>query len=129
MKYLAFIFKSEDGLYTGIVPDADYATDQGDTFEDCLQRLPAVVEAHLHDRQIPPTHDFAWFTPDKLQELDIPLDATPHYIDVTVKEVSKKFMISMPESLLTKIDAIVKSSGETRSGFLQQAARERLSHA
>jgi metal-responsive CopG/Arc/MetJ family transcriptional regulator len=37
-----------------------------------------------------------------------------------------KVMISIPDQLLTRVDARAKSSGETRSGFLQRLAEREL---
>ncbi len=40
-----------------------------------------------------------------------------------------KVMISIPDDLLTRLDAYAKSAGQTRSGFLQRLAEQELGSA
>jgi hypothetical protein len=40
-----------------------------------------------------------------------------------------KVMISIPDALLERVDATVRASGETRSGFLQRLAERELQQA
>jgi len=121
------VLHTDDGVRYGVtVPDLPGCFSAGDTFDDALDSVVEAIDLHLEGlteegddipvpqplfahRQNPDYADGVWAAVE---------------VDVSRFEgQSAKINITMPRRLLAKIDEYAKAHGETRSGFLADAAR------
>jgi predicted RNase H-like HicB family nuclease len=121
------VLHSDDGVRFGVtVPDLPGCFSAGDTFDEALDSVVEAINLHLEGL----TEDGD----------DIPLPrpiaehrANPDFadgvwaaVDVDVSRFdgrAEKINITMPRRLLARIDSYAKAHGESRSGFLADAAR------
>jgi predicted RNase H-like HicB family nuclease len=117
---------TENTAWGVVVPDMPGCFSAGDSAEDAFANAVEAIEAHCEilaedDQEIP--------TPRPLAQWQ----ADPEFsgwvwalVDVDVSRFegrAEKINITLPRRLLAKIDRYVKAHGETRSGFLAEAAR------
>lgn len=121
------VLHSDDGVRFGVtVPDLPGCFSAGDTFDEALDSVVEAIDLHLEgltedEQDIP--------TPRPIVEHRTHPDFTDGVWAVVEVDVSRfegraeKINITLPHRLLAKIDAYAKARGETRSGFLAEAAR------
>ncbi|MGB4947822.1 MAG: type II toxin-antitoxin system HicB family antitoxin [Candidatus Competibacter denitrificans] len=121
------VLHSDDGVRFGVtVPDLPGCFSAGDTFDEALDSVVEAIDLHLEglteDGQDTPT-------PRPIIEHRTHSDFADGVWAVVEVDVSRfegraeKINITLPHRLLVKIDAYAKARGETRSGFLAEAAR------
>ena len=127
MAHVVALIHGEAGAYGVSFPDFPGATSGGRTIDEVVSRAHEGLASHV----------------EALIEVGLPvpglrtietLRADPHFADAVLVVLlsvdlpgrSKRFNISMDESLMNRIDASAAALGETRSGFLASAARRRL---
>ncbi len=123
--YVAVFEKSADGFGV-FFPEVPGCTSAGDTVAEAAKNATEALESHLslsieHGEPIP--------VPTGL--VDMPVDADVEEVcrllvgfEPSAKPI--RVNITLPENLLAEVDRTAAADGFTRSGFLAQAARERL---
>ena len=127
MKFIAAIEPGTDSTAFGVVvPDLPGCFSAGDTLDEAMDRAKEAIELWCDNTlesggDIPPHKSLAEH------------QAKPEFagwiwavIDAPVERYfgpAEKINITVPKRLLVKIDQYAKSRGETRSGFLVEAAR------
>ena len=129
MQYL-IVLHTDDGCRYGVtVPDLPGCFSSGDDFQGALQSAKEAIDLHL-EGIIEGGGDIPIPSPIQ-QHLSNPDFSNGLWALVTV-DVSRfdgrteKINITVPRRILTQIDAYAKAQGETRSGFLVEAARRAM---
>jgi predicted RNase H-like HicB family nuclease len=129
MRYPIYLHKDPDSAYGVTVPDILGCFSAGDTIEEAILNATEAIECHIegllidgedypipqpmeHHRQNPDLSDGFWGI--------VTVDLTK------LSGKSKRINITIPERLLSKIDAQAASLGENRSSFLLAAALEQI---
>ena len=121
------VLHSDDGIRFGVtVPDLPGCFSAGDTFDEALDSVLEAIDLHLEGL----TEDGA--------DIPVPPPVAEHrqnpdfaggvwaVVEVNVSRFegrAEKINITLPRRLLARIDRYAKEHGETRSGFLADAAR------
>ncbi|MBK7354887.1 MAG: type II toxin-antitoxin system HicB family antitoxin [Propionivibrio sp.] len=121
------VLHSDDGIRFGVtVPDLPGCFSAGDTFDEALDSVLEAIDLHLEGL----TEDGA--------DIPVPRPVAEHrqnpdfaggvwaVVEVNVSRFegrAEKINITLPRRLLARIDRYAKEHGETRSGFLADAAR------
>lgn len=121
------VLHSDDGIRFGVtVPDLPGCFSTGDTFDEALESVREAIDLHLEGitedgEEIPPTHAIAEHreNPDYAEGIWAVVDVDTSRFDGRAEKVN----ITVPRRLLARIDAYARAHGETRSGFLVEAAR------
>ncbi len=130
MRYPVFIEKDEDSDFGVTVPDLPGCFSAGSTIDEALVNSEEAVLTHIEgllmdDDPIPAPSEIELLIESKefvggtwaVVNCDLSL----------LSERAKRINITMPEKVLTKIDAFASHEGESRSGFLVTAALEYIS--
>ena len=132
MKYPIVIHKDPDSAYGVTVPDIPGCFSAGDTFEEAISNATEAIECHLEALLM-----------DE-EDLPLPSDAEKYLgnpdfaegvwalasIDLSrISGKAKRVNVTIPERVLSQIDAAAKATGNTRSGLLTAAALEYISKA
>ncbi|HEB29738.1 hypothetical protein LCGC14_2492780 [marine sediment metagenome] len=131
MKYPIIVHKDPESNFGVTVPDFPGCFSAGDTMEEALQNTEEAILTHiegllLDNDPIP--------SPSSIEELlkrnnDVSAIWGVVSIDLNkLSERTKRVNITIPEKLLSKIDAYAEKEGETRSGLLVTATLEYISH-
>jgi len=127
MRYPVVIHKDPESDYGVTVPDLPGCFSAGETLDEALNEVVEAIECHLegllmdgepipppktieYHRNNPDYHEGAW----ALAQVDI----------TKLSGKTKRVNISLPERVLTLMDRYASEYGETRSGFITQAAIE-----
>lgn len=126
MRY-PIVLHTDDGIRYGVtVPDLPGCFSAGDTFDSALESVREAIDLHAEGLV------------EEGQELPQPRPIAEHQVnpdfangvwavvDVDLSRYdgrSEKINITLPKRLLARIDTYTKAHGETRSGFLAEAAR------
>lgn len=121
------VLHSDDGVRFGVtVPDLAGCFSAGDTFDEALDSVLEAIDLHLEGL----TEDGGDIpVPRPIAEHRANPDFTGGVWAAVEVDVSRfegraeKINITLPRRLLAKIDSYAKAHGETRSGFLAEAAR------
>ena len=129
MHYPVVIHKDQHTDYGVTVPDLPGCFSAGSTLEEALENTKEAIECHLEgmlldEEIIPSPRDLESHRKNKqwakgvwaLVQIDLS----------TLSGKSKRVNITLPERLLLQVDSFALQHGETRSGFLAQAALEYL---
>ena len=124
------ILHSDDGIRFGVtVPDLPGCFSSGDTFDAALDSVLEAIDLHLE-----------WMVEDG-GDVPVPKAIAEHRgnsdfadgvwaaVEVDVFRFegrAEKINITLPRRLLAKIDTYAKAHGESRSGFLAEAARSAM---
>jgi predicted RNase H-like HicB family nuclease len=127
MRYPIVIHKDPDSSYGVTVPDIPGCFSAGDTLEEAMLNATEAIECHIEgllidDEEIPMPQPIEIHQPHFS-------DAIWGVVSVDLTKISgksRRVNISIPERLLSKIDAKAKSLGENRSSFLLAAALEMI---
>lgn len=121
------VLHTDDGIRFGVtVPDLPGCFSTGDTFDAALDSVEEAIDLHVEglteaESEIPIPRPIAEHrvNPDFVAGVWASVE-----VDVSRFEGrAAKINITLPRRLLTKIDTYAKAHGETRSGFLAEAAR------
>jgi predicted RNase H-like HicB family nuclease len=129
--YFAIIHKDKDSAYGVVFPDLPGCYAAGDTYDQAIRnagealRLYAEAEASA-GRKLPEPRDFATLYADhhiREEAAEAPFVSVPLLADAgrTVR-----VNVTLDAALLEAIDEAARQRGLTRSGFLAQAAREKI---
>jgi predicted RNase H-like HicB family nuclease len=133
MHYVAVIEKEVDSAFGVWFPDVEGCFSAGETVEEAVANAAAALRQHVEavesaGRRVPPARgiDDVLLDEDVTASLDTGaiLFAVPLLADAgrTVR-----INISLDKALVDQIDAAAATRGLTRSAFLAQAAREKIS--
>lgn len=131
MKYAIFLEKDPASDYGVTVPDLPGCFSAGSTIEEAMDNAQEAILTHLEglmldDNVIPQA------SPIELLKKQNPgpyiLWSLVHVDLSALSKEAKRINITIPENILTKIDAFAKREGATRSGFLASAAIEFISN-
>lgn len=126
MRYPVFVQDLGDETYEVIVPDlAPHCSTFGDSMDSALEKSKETIELYIEGLLIDEE------TIPAPTQIEI-LKSYPQYSDgiwaivsVDISSLSgkaKRVNVTLPERLLTQVDRFASARGETRSGFLAQAA-------
>lgn len=130
MFYPVVLHKDQDSDYGVSVPDLPGCFSAGRTFDEALENAKEAIECHIEgmliDGEAVPMagaiehhrSDTQW------------AEGIWAVIQVDLSKLSgksKRINITLPEKLLSQVDDYASQHGETRSGFLAQAALEYMS--
>ena len=124
MKYIAFLYQDENSeAYNINIPDLDGAFSYGNDFEHSVAMAKELLEISIDEPDnLPIANNLKYFTTEKLQELNIPINAIPQVIEYLVP-VKKRITVNLNISALNIIDNFMKSQNlKNRSAFLEQSA-------
>lgn len=121
------VLHTDDGVRYGVtVPDLPGCFSAGDTLDEALDSVREAIDLHLEGLveegvEVPTPNPIAEHrgNPDFA-------DGVWAAVDINVARYegkAEKVNITLPRRLLVKIDEYAKAHGETRSGFLAEAAR------
>jgi predicted RNase H-like HicB family nuclease len=126
MRYPVVIHKDSDSDYGVTVPDLPGCFSAGDSIEEAIACVAEAIECHVEGLLI-----------DE-EDVPVPLPVETHkaksdfadafawmFVDVDLSKISgktKRINVTIPERILSRIDAYAKSHNETRSGLIATAA-------
>ncbi len=130
LRYLVLVERDEAG-YSVIVPDFPGAGTSGDTLEDALARAEDNLAVHVdgliqEQLEIPEPRSLDVLKADPELGEDWASDPMVAVLPVLLPEKAERINITIDSGLLRRVDRAAEISGETRSGFVAQALRERL---
>lgn len=130
MKYPVVIHKDQDSDYGVTVPDMPGCFSAGETIEEALDMAKDAILCHIEgllidDEDIPQPSpiDQNWDNPDFR-------DGRFMLVEINPSEVSGKaarINITIPESVLAKVDRYVARNGGNRSALMTEAIIELMS--
>lgn len=125
MKYPVYIEKDKNSDYGVTVPDLPGCFSAGATIEEALGNAEEAILTHieglLSDNEFVPNPSDI----DRLKRKYKKSNYVWGLVNVDAGDLSQEVLrinISLPKSILTKIDAFAEKTGESRSGFLTSAA-------
>lgn len=131
MRYPIIIHKDPESDFGITVPDLPGCFSAGSTMEEALQNAEEAILTHIEGLLLDNDPVPAPSTIEELREKyrdDTAVWAVVSFDLNKLSERVKRVNITIPEKLLTKIDAYVEKEGESRSGLLVTAALEYISH-
>ncbi len=130
MQYSVVIHKDPKSDYGVTVPDLPGCFSAGDTLDDVLHEVTEAIECHIEgmlmDGESIPTPkaiEYHQSNPDYN-------DGVWAIVSVDIAKLSgktRRVNITLPERILNLMDKYATEHGETRSGFITQAAIEYIS--
>lgn len=126
--YPAIVEKGDTGFGV-IFPDLPGCVSTGTSVQDAVHHATEALQLHLEGMAtdgdpIPPPSGID-AKPDWLSDIN---EATRALIPTEMPGKTVRVQLTMDEALLRRVDSAASAEGFTRSGFLAQAARERLAH-
>ena len=127
MRFAVYLEKEPDSDYGVTVPDLPGCFSAGETIDSALAHTRESILTHIEGMLM------------DNEEIPLPAALEEHrercsgkniiwaLVEVDLSSLSdraKRINITLPEKVLTKIDAAAKREGESRSGFLAEAALE-----
>lgn len=132
MQYPVVIHKDPESCYGVTVPDLPGCFSAGETLDEALANAAEGIECHIEgllmngeDIPVPQTLEIHHQDPEFEGGIwgIVPVELSK------LSGKSKRINISIPERLLSKIDAQATALGENRSSFLVTAALEYISRS
>jgi len=125
------LIHGKPGAYGISFPDFPGCVSGGASVDEALRRGRDALDFHVESMMevgepLPTIRDIAEIKTDPEYSEDF-ADAVVAVVDAEVPAKAVRVNISIDERLLDRIDRAAQASGETRSGFIAAAARERLS--
>jgi len=127
VKFPVFLEKDKESDYGVTIPDLPGCFSAGTSIEEAFENAEEAILTHiegmmLDNENIPQPRKI-----DELKELYKKKDYIWGFVAVDIGKLSKetkRINITIPENILSKIDAFAQKEGESRSGFLASAAIE-----
>jgi predicted RNase H-like HicB family nuclease len=125
MFYPVYVHKDKGSAFGVTIPDFPGAFSAADNWEDLPAKVQEAIELFCEGEV---------FDIPKPSAID-DLDGNDYqggqwvFVDVNLDKLNprvKRVNITLPEPLLLRLDRVVKEAGKTRSGFLSEAADEKL---
>lgn len=121
--------KPHDG-YGVVFPDLPGCTSSGETvekaYENAFEALALHVEGMIEEgASLPAPSPFNAPLPRWLARISGKIERTV-LVPVKIPGRAIRISITMDKGLLARLDAVAATSGETRSGYIAQAVRERM---
>jgi predicted RNase H-like HicB family nuclease len=132
--YRAFIVQDDaDGPKDGygvVFPDLPGCTSSGDTGQEACERAFEALALHIEGMieegiPLPEPSPFNAPLPDWLVRVS-GRTSPPVLIPVRLPGRAMRISMTMDKGLLARLDASAATRGETRSGYIAQAVRERI---
>ena len=127
MRYPIFIEKDKDSDYGVTIPDLPGCFSAGTSLDEAINNAREAILTHIEGLLM---DDEVLNTPSEIEVLK-DKNKNPDYIwavcEVDITKLSKparRINVTFSESVLSRIDGYADSVGETRSGFLANAALE-----
>lgn len=128
MQAVALIHE-EDGVFGVSFPDFPGATTVGNTVDEAMAKAVEALAFHVEglaeDGEVPEVRTLSQLRNDPAFNEDVQ-GAVVAYVPYSPPTKAARVNLTFDEGLLARIDAAASSIGKTRSGFLAEAARERL---
>jgi len=129
MKF-SVVLHSDDGVRYGVtVPDLPGCFSAGDNLDDALNSAREAIESHV-EILLEDGGDVPVCRPlSSHQNNPDYVNGVWAIVDVPVEKyfgAAEKINITVPKMILTRIDDCAKRRGQSRSGFLVEAAREAM---
>ena len=123
MKYIAFIHK-EDGGYVAVVPDLNFTSSYGDTFEDAVKNIIEASELYCEGLKTLPK---ASTLDELLNNPEVALEdgAIPQLIDIKVEKL-KRINVMMRSDILEVLPERLVAFNGNRSAYLQNLVLQDL---
>ena len=121
--YPAILEKEEDSDFCVFFPDLPGCVAAGDDIAEALQNAEDALQFHIeglihHGESVPdPSHPDTLKPDPEVNVLGV------YFVRFRVGRKSKRVNITLDELLLREIDEAADDRGDTRSGFLAEAAR------
>lgn len=121
------VLHTDDGVRFGVtVPDLPGCFSAGDTFDEALDSVVEAIDLHLEgivedggDVPVPRAIAEHRANPDFADGVWAAVEVNVSRFDGRAEKIN----ITLPRRLLAKIDDYARAHGESRSGFLAEAAR------
>lgn len=121
------VLHTDDGVRFGVtVPDLPGCFSAGDTFDEALDSVVEAIDLHLEGivedgGEVPVPRAIAAHraNPDFADGVWAAVEVNVSRFDGRAEKIN----ITLPRRLLAKIDDYARAHGESRSGFLAEAAR------
>ena len=128
--YRGLIVPQDGGSYGVVFPDLPGCVSAGMTLQEAANNAAEALALHIESmiedgETLPAPSALDAPLPDWLRE-DLGDVVTSALIPVELPGKTVRANITVDEALLRRIDAAASAEGFTRSGFLAQAARDRL---
>jgi predicted RNase H-like HicB family nuclease len=128
MQAVALIHE-ENGAFGVSFPDFPGATTVGRSIDEALAKAVEALAFHIEglaeDGNVPEARTLSQLKSDSIFNEDAK-GAAVAYVPYSPPTKAARVNLTFDEGLLARIDAAASSIGKTRSGFLAEAARERL---
>lgn len=125
MRYPVVVHKDDDSDYGVTVPDVPGCFSAGSSIDEALNSAIEAIECHIEGLLIN-AEDVPVLTDIEAHKDNSDFaDGTWALVDVDLSKLSGKVRrvnVTIPERILTKIDAFAKKNGESRSGLINAAA-------
>ena len=133
MARVVMLLHEENGRFGGSFPDLPGCTTVAGSPDALIVKAPEVVLFHMaglaeDGMDIPRFRDLSELKRDPGFR-DDSVDAVVVLLDVDLPTRSVRVNITLDEGVLRRIDRAASAAGESRSGFLQAAAKARLQAA
>lgn len=126
MLYPIYVHKEQGSAYGAIFPDFPGCFTAADELADLPSAAKQAFEAHFgfdHEPIPAPSAPEQWAdAPDYQGGFWLLVDLDP----VKIRSRAIRLNISLPENLVSRIDATAKELGQSRSAFLAQAAEHAI---
>ena len=126
MKFIVVLHTDDGQRYGATVPDLPGCFSGGETLDDALESVREAVDLHVEGL-------IEDGSPVPMAQTMAQHQANPDYagcvwavVDVPVEKYlgpAEKINITVPRQVLARIDEFAKKKGQSRSGFLVEAAR------
>jgi len=130
--YPAILAAAPDGSVGIVFPDFPGCVSGGETAQEAaangIEALALHVEGMLADGEVIPAPSALGLVPDWLAE-DAETVIGHCLVPVELASKAVRLNITMDEALVHRLDMAAAAEGFTRSGYLAQAARERIQRA
>jgi predicted RNase H-like HicB family nuclease len=130
MRYPVVVHKDPESDYGVTVPDLPGCFSAGETLDEALQQVVEAIECHLEGLLIdgepvpsPKSVEYHQSNPDYS-------GGVWAFVTIDITKLSgktRRVNITLPERVLSLMDKYANEHGETRSGFITQAAMEYIS--
>ena len=131
MAAIVALVHGDAGAYGISFPDFPGCVSGGRTLDEALRRGRETLAAHVafllaEGRALPDVRDLDAVRADAELREDFSDATLVTAIDLDLPGKSVRVNVSLDEKLLARIDRAAKAEGESRSRFLAEAARKRL---